>query len=50
MDLDRETFLINQERERIWNAIYAHAHGDMGPANVYLKDIAHIFTPEPSTD
>lgn len=50
MDSDHENFLVNQERERIWKAICAKARGDMGPANVYLKDIAYIFTPEASAD
>ena len=50
MDLERENFLVNQERERIWNAIKAHWKGDMGPAFVFVKDIAPIFTPEASAD
>jgi hypothetical protein len=32
MDPEREAYLINQERQRIWDAISAHWKGDMGPA------------------
>jgi len=49
-DLEREAFLLNQERERIYTAIQAHRKGDMGPAFVFVKDIQPIFTPEASAD
>lgn len=50
MDPEREAYLLNQERERIWAAMKAHWQGDMGPAFVFVRDIKHIFQPEASAD
>ena len=33
------------ERERLWNALRDHWHGDMGPAYVYVREIEPLFKP-----
>ena len=50
MDSDREAFLLNQERERLWSAIRTVEQGDMGPSFVFMRDIQVFFQPEPSAD
>lgn len=50
MDLEREHFLLNQERDRLWNAIRTKEQGDMGPSFVFMKDIRSFFQHEASAD
>ena len=47
-DQENEDRIRNEERSRLWDAIRAHWQGDMGPAFVFVKDIKHLFQPEPS--
>jgi hypothetical protein len=50
MDSEREAYLLNQERERIFEASRAFWVGDMGPAWIRVSDLKAILGPEPSAD
>ena len=50
MDSDREVFLLNQERERLWNLIRSKEQGEMGPSWVFVRDIREFFQPEASAE